>query len=196
MSQILCSTISNFDLADDKSEFRQADAHYLTQKQQIQALHAAIQPADPEEKVVKRLFRGLPREVQGVWLKSNFLKQNEIHHRKVKPLLAIVRYMNDRRLEDFTFNTVKIEIKGMLDKPIAEGGSSNIFLAQTYLTYVNSTDHNVYHKHEEKIERLLAIKKLKPGLEKKLKDKLDHEREIVSKFKGGSSPFLPKYYGT
>lgn len=40
----------------------------------------------------------------------------------------------------------------------------------------------------------MAIKKLKPELEKKFKHKLEHEKEVVSKLKGGCSYFIPKYY--
>jgi hypothetical protein len=42
----------------------------------------------------------------------------------------------------------------------------------------------------------VAIKKLKPGLEDKLRDKLKHEKSIVSTLKGGTSPFIARYYGT
>ena len=41
---------------------------------------------------------------------------------------------------------------------------------------------------------MVAIKKIKPEMEKKYKHKLLHEKEIVSKLKGGCSYFLPKYY--
>lgn len=41
---------------------------------------------------------------------------------------------------------------------------------------------------------MVAIKKLKTEMGKKYRYKLQHEKNIVSKLKGGCCYFLPKYY--
>lgn len=64
------------------------------------------------------------------------------------------------------------------------------------MTYINSVDFSSYKKKDEKSEKLLVIKSLKPEHEKKLQAKLQHEKEIVSKLKGSCSMYIPKYYGT
>lgn len=64
------------------------------------------------------------------------------------------------------------------------------------MTYINSLDFSSYKKIDEKSEKLVVIKALKPELEKKLEAKLQHEKEIVSKLKGSCSVYIPKYYGT
>ena len=87
---------------------------------------------------------------------------------------------------------VKVQISNILKKEIGEGGSSYIYIAKAFLTFINSTDHNTYMQKDEKIEKLIAIKKLKPGLENKLREKLSHEKSIVSTLKGGTSLFIPK----
>lgn len=91
---------------------------------------------------------------------------------------------------------VKVKINTILPVCIGEGGSSCIYLAKVFLTFINSTDYWTYLQNDEKVERYIAIKKLKPGLENKLAEKLRHEKSIVGTLKGGTSPFIAKYYGT
>lgn len=44
------------------------------------------------------------------------------------------------------------------------------------MTYINSVDFTSYKKKDEKSEKLVVIKTLKPELEKKLQAKLQHEK--------------------
>jgi hypothetical protein len=82
-----------------------------------------------------------------------------------------------------------------MEKPFCEGGSSYIHVATVALAYVSSHDHSSYSELKlETVEKLLAIKSLKPEYASRLKDKLQHEKAIVSKLRGVCSYFLPKYY--
>lgn len=81
-----------------------------------------------------------------------------------------------------------------MSKPIAEGGSSFIYLAKMIVTYPMNHPMCAGKKTEEKVEKLMAVKTLKPELEKRLKEKLTHEKAIVEKLSGESSHFIPKYY--
>lgn len=92
------------------------------------------------------------------------------------------------------FNIVKVTVNEVMPKPISEGGSCHIFIAKANITFISSVDSTVYMENEPIKERLIAIKKLKPELEKKLAHKLEHEKNIVSRMKGGCSYFIPKYF--
>lgn len=57
-------------------------------------------------------------------------------------------------------------------KPFSEGGSCQLFIAKADISYINSTDSTCYFKNEDKKEKIIALKKLKPEMEKKFKHKL------------------------
>ncbi len=50
-----------------------------------------------------------------------------------------------RKLEDYLFNFIKVELKKKIEKPFWEGGSSYIYLATVAMAYVSSHDHNSYN---------------------------------------------------
>lgn len=60
---------------------------------------------------------------------------------------------------------VKIEIKEKIggNKPFNEGGFSYIFGALADITYISSSDMKKIPQNLEKVEKYIAIKKLKPA---------------------------------
>lgn len=105
-------------------------------------------------------------------MRSSLLELSEVYLKKFKPLLALMKFNGDRKIEEYTYNMVKMEVKGIYDKSVGEGGSSFIYKAKTCLNFISSSDHSCYSKEPEKLERIIAIKKLKPQLEKRLAEKL------------------------
>ena len=61
------------------------------------------------------------------------------------------------------------------------------------VTFVSSTDHDHYAKNDEKVERLVAVKRPRPEFENR-KEKILHEKNVVSKLRSSICYFLPKYY--
>ena len=60
------------------------------------------------------------------------------------------------------------------------------------VTFVSSTDHDHYAKNEEKVERLVAVKRPRPEFENR-KEKMVHEKNVVSKLRSSICYFLPNY---
>jgi hypothetical protein len=73
-----------------------------------------------------------------------------VNHQKFKNSLTI-KYLGDRKIDDFVFNVVKPELKEKSSKPIAEGGSSYIYSAKVILNFVNSFDFTAHKAHDQKV---------------------------------------------
>jgi hypothetical protein len=46
---------------------------------------------------------------------------------------------------------VKVSINNIFEKEIGEGGSSYVYIAKAYLTFINSTDHKMDLQNDQKI---------------------------------------------
>jgi hypothetical protein len=57
-----------------------------------------------------------------------------------------MKFNGDRKIEEYTYNMVKMEVKGIYDKSVGEGGSSFIYKARTCLNFISSSDHSCYSK--------------------------------------------------
>jgi serine/threonine protein kinase len=62
-----------------------------------------------------------------------------------------VVWPGERKIEDFVYNTVQVEIRDRMAKPIAEGGSSLVYLAKTMMTFVSSLDFASDRRQEERV---------------------------------------------
>ncbi len=76
-------------------------------------------------------------------MRSNFAHLSELFFRKYKNDLQVPK-QKTRKLDDYLFNFIKVEVKKKMEKPFCEGGSSYIYLATVALAYVSSHDHNSY----------------------------------------------------
>lgn len=83
----------------------------------------------------------------------------------------------------------------MLPQPIAEGGTSQVFIAKVMMALVNSADFSRYEGRKKK-QATIAVKKMKPTFKERMGDYLKHEREVVRRLKNTSCVFIPKFYGS
>lgn len=96
-------------------------------------------------------------------------------------------------MEDYIYNTVKVDIfKDCFQ--IGDGGTSTVYAYRMNLTFLGSVEMGYKPIEESKVEKIVAVKKPKGNFEGK-RDKIAHEKTIVSHLKSSVSYFIPKYYG-
>lgn len=126
------------------------------------------------EKLVNTFYADIGENGKALHLKKNFEHAYMTKEKRFGMLLAASKYAGEKKIDDYIYNTVKVKVKDVMSKPFNEGGSSNIFVAKVTLSYISSVDSTSYFENEDKNDRLLVFKKLKPELEKKFKHKLEH----------------------
>ena len=72
------------------------------------------------------------------------------------------KFIGEKRIDDFIFNMVKINVKEIIGTPFNQGGSCQLFLAKAQMIYINSVDNTSYFTNNQKKQKVIAIKKLKP----------------------------------
>lgn len=76
----------------------------------------------------------------------------------------MAKFAGEKRIEDYIFNTVKITVKESMSRPFSVGGSCHLFISKANISYISSVDSTSYFANEERKDRVLAMKKLKPEL--------------------------------
>lgn len=84
------------------------------------------------------------------------------NQKRFSSLLAQSKFSGSKKIDDYIFNTVKAVIRELVPKPVNEGGSCLIYIAKAIITFISSVDSSAYVQNEDRKERLIAIKKLKP----------------------------------
>lgn len=108
---------------------------------------------------ISYLFASLPLEKCSSWLKNNFVHIGENYISKYMNSLQLVDLSLKKR-EDYCYNVIKAEIKDRMTRPKAEGGSCLIYLNKISGNFLE--DSKQTKKSEEKIEKIVCFKSLKP----------------------------------
>ena len=78
------------------------------------------------------------------WIKDNFEHLYTANERKFGSLLAVSKFVGAKRIDDYIYNTVQVNLRETMPKPINEGGSCYIFLAKAAITFISSLDSTAY----------------------------------------------------
>jgi hypothetical protein len=143
LSQILSTTTSTFGVAEESNQFRQMESSLARKKQDIRSLREHI-----VDHLALTASSGLyckPGEtVNPGWIRSNFEHAYSSNEKRFGSLLAMSRFAGTKRIDDYVFNTVKVNIRETTPKPVNQGGSCLIFIAKASISFISSVDSSAY----------------------------------------------------
>lgn len=160
LSQLLSTTTTTFEASEESSQFREAEAAMQRKREDIKNLKAEIVNSADLELEVGRLYEWGP--VGSEWARGNLEYFYSSCEKRLGGLLAMSKFVGEKRIDDYIFNTARINLKEVMAKPFSEGGSCHIFISKANISYISSVDSTSYFANEDKKDRILAMKKLKP----------------------------------